>query len=144
MRKLLLKGSLTLFLLQLCFSSYGQTLAQPLVTEDIINRIAYVYGSEFVTANPTLVTAYGEMLATRIEYRSVPQDTHEKYPLLSSYPVYNKVNPSIQGVDFANFHVEQFNPLMYNLEFFSDQSQIIRIDDTNYLMIIHPVNTTKP
>lgn len=139
MKKLLLKGSLALLLLQLCFSSYAQTLAQPLVTEDIINRIAFVYGNEFVTNNPTLVTAYGEMMVNRIEYRSAPQDANEKYPLLSSYPVYNKVNASIQGADFGNFDIQQFNPLMYNLEFFANLTQIIRIDGTDYLMIIHPV-----
>lgn len=134
---LLRKGSLTLLVIQMTFSSFGQIPTQQLTSEEISNRVAYVHGNDFVINNPTLVAAFGKVMTDRIEYRTAEQAESEKYPLLSSFPLMTKVNPTIQ-VDFANFNVNTFNPLVYNLEFFSNQTQVFRIDNTSYIMVIHP------
>lgn len=136
---LLLKGSLTLILLQLCFLSQAQTVTQQLTTEEISNRVAYVHGNDFVLNYPDLVTVYGKVMTERIEYHTMVQESNEKYPLLSSMPLMAKVNLTIQGADFANFHLDSFNPMAYDLEFFSDKTQVIRIDNTNYLMVVKPI-----
>jgi hypothetical protein len=137
--KLLLKGTLTLLLIQFCFLSYGQTVTQQLTAEEIANRVAYVHGNDFVSNYPHLVEAYGKVMTERIEFRTMVQDQDEKYPLLSSIPLMAKVNPSIQGANFENFHLESFNPMVYDLEFFSDRTQILRIDNTSYIMVIKPI-----
>lgn len=135
---LLRKGTLTLFVAQMTFCSFGQTTTQQLSPEEISNRVAYVHGNDFIISNPTLVTAFGKVMTDRIEYRAAEQAESEKYPLLSSIPLMAKVNPTIQGADFANFNVNTFNPLVYNLDFFSNQTQVFRIDNTSYIMVIHP------
>lgn len=135
---LLRKGSLTLLVIYMTFSSYGQTTTQQLTPEEISNRVAYVHGNDFVTNNPTLVTAFGKLMTDRIEFRAVEQAESGKYPFLSSFPLMAKVNPTIQGADFANFNVNTFNPLVYNLDFFSNQTQVFRVDNTSYIMVIHP------
>ena len=140
MKLLLLRVSLTLLVAQASFLSFGQSVTQQLNPEEIANRISYVYGHEFVLNNPTLVTAYGEVMTHRIEYRMSQQTPDEKYPLLSTFPLYTKVNQAVQGVNAENFNVNAFNPLVYMIEFFSDKAQLIRIDNTDYLMVIHPRN----
>ncbi|WP_300667058.1 hypothetical protein [Fluviicola sp.] len=140
MKLLLLRVSLTLLVAQASFPSFGQSVTQQLNPEEIANRISYVYGHEFVLNNPTLVAAYGDVMTHRIEYRVIGQTPDEKYPLLSTFPLYTKVNETIQGVNAENFDVNAFNPLVYMIEFFSDKAQLIRIDNTNYVMVIHPIN----
>jgi hypothetical protein len=138
---LLRKGSLTLFVVQMTFCSFGQTTTQQLTPEEISNRVSYVHGADFVFSNPTLVSAFGKVMTDRIEYRTAEQAESQKYPLLSSVPLMAKVNPGIQGADFSNFNVNTFNPLVYNLEFFSNKTQVFRIDNTSYVMIINPITT---
>jgi hypothetical protein len=139
MNLLLLKGSLTLMLMQCCFLSFGQTINQQLTPEEIANRVAYVHGNDFVLNYPDLVAVYGKVMTERIEYSSLPQSSNEKFPLISSFPLMAKVNPSIQGPDFSNFQLNEFNPLVYNLDFFSDKTLAFRIDNTNYVMFIQPI-----
>jgi len=139
MKKLLLRGALTLFSLQSCFFLGAQTTTQQLNSEEIANRVAYVHGNDYVINNPTLVSAFGRVMTDRIEYSTIPQTSDEKFPLLSTFPLMAKVNPSIQGANFEDFHLNEFNPLVYNLDFFSDKAQAFRIDNTNYVMIIRPI-----
>jgi hypothetical protein len=139
MKLLLLKGALTLMLVKMSFLSFGQTVSQQLNSEEITNRVAYVHGNDYVINNPTLVSAFGDVMMNRIEYQVSPLGQTEKYPLLSSMPLMDKVNQTIQGANFSNFDVNTFNPLVYNLEFFSDKTQVMRIDNTNYIMVIKPI-----
>lgn len=139
MKILLLRGALTLILLQNCLFSQGQTVTQQLNPEEIANRVAYVHGNDFVINNPTLVTAFGDVMTNRIEYSTMPQMPDDKFPLLSTFPLMAKANPAIQGANFQNFVLNEFNPLVYNLDFFSDGTQAFRIDNTSYVMIIRPI-----
>lgn len=139
MKILLVKGFLALIFLQFSYFSYGQTVTQQLTPEEIANRVAHVHGGDYVMNNPTLVSAWGTVMTDRIEYRVVLQGQLEKYPLLSSVPLMNKSNPAVQGADFGNFNVNTFNPLTYNLDFFSDRTFVYRIDNTAYIMIVKPI-----
>ncbi|MND97293.1 hypothetical protein D3C87_31460 [compost metagenome] len=140
MKLLLLRVSLTLLVAQMSCSSFGQTITQQLNPEEIANRVSQVFGNDFVLNNPTLVTTFGEVMTQRIEYRMVEQNPDEKYVLLSSFLLNTKVNQALQGVNPENFNVNAFNPLAYLIEFFSDKAQMIRIDNTDYVMVIHPRN----
>lgn len=140
MKLLLLRVSLTLLVAQMSCLSFGQTITQQLNPEEISNRISQVFGNDFVLNNPTLVTAFGEVMTQRIEYRMVEQNPDEKYVLLSSFLLNTKVNQALQGVNPESFNVNTFNPLAYLIEFFSNKAQMIRIDNTDYVMVIHPRN----
>jgi len=137
--KLLLKKVALFTFLSFSVQGYSQSNFQHLSDAEIANRIAYVRGNDFVLNNPTLVTAFGQVMTERVEYQVSNQGQYEKYPLLSTFPLMNKVNAAVQGADFSNFNLNAFNPLAYNLDFFSDKTQVIRIDNTNYIMVIHPI-----
>jgi hypothetical protein len=51
----------------------------------------------------------------------------------------NKINSGLHGADFEDFDLQSFNPLAYGFEFFSDKTQVMRIDNTNYIMIVNPI-----
>ena len=124
------------------FQGFSQTISLQLSDAQVLNRVTEVYGHDFVTQNPSLLESMGELLNERITLATSVQSADEKYPVLSSYPLVNKLNPSIQGADFENFDLQEFNPLVYHFEFFSDKIQVMRIDNTNYIMIVNPIITT--
>lgn len=134
-----IKGVLFLFFVNLTQVIFSQNTTLQLSPEEISDRISTVYGADFVLNNPTLVTALGKVLNERIEFEYIQQEETEKFPLLSSVPINTKVNPNLQGIYYTSFNLSSFNPLMYNLEFFSDRTQIFRIDGTGYLMIVKPI-----
>lgn len=138
MKLLLLRVSLTLLVAQMSFPSFGQTVTQQLNPEEIANRVSYVYGNDFVLNNSTLVASLGKLMTQRIEYRITPQTDSEKFPLLSSFPLMNKHNQDMTPVNAETFSLESFNPLTYNFGFFNDRVLIIRIDGTDYLMVVNP------
>ncbi len=138
MKLLLLRASLTLLVAQMSCSSFGQTVTQQLNPEQIAYRISYVYGNDFVLNNPTLVASFEKLMTQRIEYKITPQTDDEKFPLLSSFPLMNKHNQDMTPVNAETFSLESFNPLTYNFGFFNDRAMIIRIDGTDYLMIVNP------
>ncbi len=139
--KLLQRGALVLVLLQLCFISQAQTVTQQLTDEEVANRLNYVYGNDFILQNQELITAYGQVMNNRIEYVVTPHTTDEKFPLLSTVPLLTKLNPMVQGANFAAFNVDEFNPLVYNMEYFSDRTLVYRIDNTDYLMVVKSIRT---
>lgn len=118
------------------FLTLGQNTLN-LTPVQIEGYISEVYGESFVTNNPTLVESFSTLLNHRIEFKQEAQNSEEKYPLLSSYGVLNKNNPMIPAFT-GGFDVSTFNPLRYKFDFFSHSTQIIRIDGSDLLMIVHP------
>ncbi|MNK32869.1 hypothetical protein D3C87_513400 [compost metagenome] len=140
--KLLLKGILTLFLTHLGSFAFAQeqiTNYQLSSDQDITDKLVYVYGNEFLAQNPDLITVYGKILSERVEYIATPHTSDEKYPHLSSVPLMTKNNPTIQGADFSNFTISTFNPLVYQIDYFSDKTLVYRIDDTDYILVVRPI-----
>jgi hypothetical protein len=119
---------------------YGQLQDQTITPEnhDYSSKIAFVYGSEFLQHNPELLDPLVLLLRDRIAYQFEVAPPDEKFPKLSSFPLMNKANPSVNAPDPAAFDVTTFNPLIYNWDFFSDRVQVFRIDGTDYLMIVQP------
>lgn len=111
---------------------------QPTVSLENIQKISEVYGSNFVEQNPTLVVFFDRLLNERISYRLETFSDEEKYPLLSSFGLNNKVNANVQPVDPASFTPEGFNPLSYGVGFTQKHTLVIRIDGTEYVMIVQP------
>lgn len=124
------------FLCIITFRSNGQVTLN-LSTAQIEAYVGEIYGESFVNSNPTLVVSLGKLLNNRIEFRQEGQNENEKYPLLSAYALNNKNNATISGFT-GLFNISTFNPLRYGFDFFSDKTQIIRIDGSDLLMIVHP------
>ncbi len=102
----------------------------------VTDKIEEVYGptnGEFFKNNPDLIQFFNNLLENRIHYSHSPIEPNEKYEKLTNIPLNNKYNPNIQR-DVV-FDPNTFNPLKYQLNFYSRFTQIYRIDNENLLMI---------
>nr|WP_294860699.1 hypothetical protein [uncultured Fluviicola sp.] len=138
MKKLLKIGVFSILLLR-GFQGYSQTISFQLSDAQILSRVTQVYGNDFLAQNPSLIVSLGELLNERITFMQTPPSADEKFPALSSFPLMNKLNPALQEMEFEDFDLQSFNPLVYNFGFFLDRVQVIRIDNTNYLMTVNPI-----
>jgi hypothetical protein len=77
-------------------------------------------------------------LTERISFEQVVLSAEEKYPVLSSFGLNNKVNSSISPIQSETFSPETFNPLNYLVGYSNKQPLVIRIDGTDFLMIVQP------
>lgn len=76
------------------------------------------------------------LLRERVLFSNVALDQGEKFPKLSQQPLFNKYNGEITRD--ASFDQSSFNVLKYDLNFFSPHTKVYRIDNTDWLIIIHP------
>jgi len=130
----------TVFLLSTTSSFAQNTANSATVFHQDHSAVLYVYGQEWLNANPAPAAAIEECLNQRISYLQQPLTADEKFPLLSSFSLMNKFNAEITAIDYANFAPDSFKPLTYSLPFFSDMKQVIRVDGSDYLIVIEPLN----
>ncbi len=104
-------------------------------------QITTVYGEAWVSDNPDAVNALEDCFVNRISYLTEPLAANGKYPLLSSFPLMNKNNPAIVAINYSQFNPSTFIPIHYNLPFFSNLKQVIRVDGTDYIIVIEPITT---
>jgi len=133
------KTVLTALFISAYFFGFSQTASSSGV--EIANdhsALVHVYGQDWVEQNPTLVHAFENCRQNRISFTSIPLTDSDKYPLLSSFPLLTKRNPNVTGANFGNFDPATFNPFTYTIDFFSSVVQAIRIDGTEWVMIISP------
>ena len=100
-----------------------------------------VYASEVYRdcpdyAGPEYLANYAERLQ-RVEIRQEPVTSGETYPKLSSVSLKNKCNPELVR-DELNFNAGAFNALKYRFNFQSQVQQIYRVDNTAYIIVLHP------
>jgi hypothetical protein len=125
-----------------CSHAFCQEQVQSdLVTDFHLSAIRSVYGDAWVADNPEAVSVLKDCFLERMKYVNEPLTATDKYPLLSSFPLMNKNNPAIVEIDYSQFDPLTFTPIIYCLPFFSDQTQVIRVDGTDYIIIIEPVKT---
>lgn len=126
------------------FSSHAfsqEQIQSDLVTDFHLTAIRSVYGDTWVADNPEAVLVLKDCFLERMKYVNAPLTATDKYPLLSSFPLMNKNNPAIAEINYSQFDPLTFTPIIYCLPFFSDQTQVIRVDGTDYIIIIEPVKT---
>lgn len=124
----------------LCSHAFGQEqIHSDLATDIHLLAIKSVYGETWVADNPEAVSVLQDCFLHRMSYVIEPLQPTDKYPLLSSFPLMNKNNPAIVAMDYSQFNPLTFTPITYCLPFFSDQTQVIRVDGTDYIIIIEPV-----
>lgn len=127
-----------LFFVAPCAFGQSSVPAVSVVNQHRAELIA-VYGETWVNGNPGMVQALEECRSTRISFQQLPLGPDEKYPLLSSFALMTKMNPKLEPVNFSQFDLNTFNPFVYNIEFLSCNTQVIRIDSTDWIMVIEAV-----
>lgn len=120
-------------------SGQDQTISHLPKFHQYLPAITSVYGDVWVANNQDAVSALEECFTNRMKYLIEPLTQNDKYPLLSSFPLMNRYNPTIVAINYSQFDPATFIPITYNLPFFSDQKQVIRVDGTNYIIVIDPI-----
>lgn len=125
-------------LLLLSFLMFSFASAQEKIKPNLSLKnqfIKEVYGE--LDQNSQLSKNLNILLTERIEYLNQKWQSEEKYPNLSEFDLFNKYNSSL--IRDVEFNADTFNPIKYNLNFYSHYPKIYRIDN-NWLLVIHPQN----
>ncbi len=130
----MLKFLFTILLLTTTIFSYGQTTITD-ANENYEQKIADVYGANFFNNSPSLYKHFVKLLSSRISYLQIPKTADEKHPLISANGTLDKYGTAPSSI---SFNKKTFNPLFYNLNFFSKKVEVYRVDGTDYLLVIKP------
>ncbi|MDM1044231.1 hypothetical protein HX004_05185 [Myroides sp. 1354] len=98
-------------------------------------RISEVYRDNMKLLSDVRVEALTRLLNERVEIREEAYSRDEKYQLLSEVPLFNKYNTALTRDEV--FNINTFNVLKYNLAFFENRDALYRVDNTNFVIIIH-------
>jgi hypothetical protein len=138
---------LSLFLSVSGFYVYAQNhkdLKTPVVTfnnnvklplsADEKKLIKEVYQEEYylITENPERLRFVKNILRNRLEIK-VLNNFPKEVELLSEVPLFNKYNARLKR---KRFDKDNFNPLSYNFDFYSKTTQIYKVDNSDYYIII--------
>lgn len=108
-------------------------------SSSVDKRIVEVFGAqleELVLKDSQRFKDLNSILFDRTEILIEKFNSKEKYTKLSSVPLFNKYNPSL--FRDKTFRKDSFNILKYNLEFFSQYDKVYRVDNTDFIIVIHP------
>ncbi len=103
-----------------------------------LNKLEEAYGQNLndqILERPVRVKDIKDILRNRVDiYHENIKDV-STIPLLSNVPIFNIYNHKLNR---PIFNRNNFNPLLYNFNFFLKTKQIYRVDNTNYLIVIKP------
>ncbi len=91
---------------------------------------------EILASDPARLAFYNDVIEKRTQVMEMPFHEKEVYIKLSTVPLLNKYNPNLSR-DVV-FDPLNFNPLKYSFSFSSNKTEIYRVDNTDYLIIIKP------
>jgi hypothetical protein len=117
---------------------------QNLKAQQVNGKIQEVYGDktqELVAKDPIRLSFLNDLLDNRINIIESELTPNDKYVKLSSVNLLNKYNPALTR-DVV-FDPVNFNPLKYDLNFFPKTTEIYRVDNTDYLIVIQPQASKK-
>ena len=106
--------------------------------QQVNSKIQEVYGDktqEIAQSDPERIKLLNDLLDNRIKIIEMPVNEKEVYPKLSDMPLLNKYNSQLQR-DLV-FNPDTFNPLKYSLNFFSLKTEVYRVDNTAFLIVIN-------
>ncbi|RAJ11801.1 hypothetical protein [Olleya aquimaris] len=130
--------------LQTQLVKYDKNVDAPLTAKELA-MLKEVYQDKlqkYVLSNKQRVKDFKHLLRNRIVITEIPNMTDDsKYTLLSKVKLFNNYNPNLTRDE--TFNSSTFNPLKYNLGFFTSGSSIFKIDNTNYYIIIKPQTIKK-
>jgi len=87
-----------------------------------------------VLDNPQRLKSIKNILRNRVQILNII-DYPKDYELLSQVPLFDKYNSSLKR---ETFNKSEFNPLRYNFDFYAKQTQVFRVDNTDYYIVIKP------
>lgn len=109
-----------------------------------VNKIEGYINEAYATQNvsikesrPNVHKGLTELLTKRV-YFMKSNRVIEKAAFISSQPLFKKYNQNIQN--YTVFNPSSFNPLRYNLPFWSVSATMYRLDGTDYYLIIEGQN----
>lgn len=92
---------------------------------------------DLVMNDPIRLSFLTDLIENRVKVIEMPVNGgKEVYIKLSTIPLVNKYNTTLARditIDPTNF-----NPLKYDLNFSSKKTEVYRIDNTNYIIVIQP------
>src|SRR5690606_34809876 len=138
------KIHLILLISFLACTSYAQEQPTNLTANDVDPRIVEVFADDLQTLvmnDPHRLRALYHILFDRHVFIEVPYSADEKYPKLSSMPLFKYSNPNLQRDQV--FNKETFNILKYDLQFYAPTDKIYRVDNTDFLIVVHPQTLRK-
>ena len=103
-------------------------------------KLKEVYGAALKTEildRPTRVLTIKEILRNRVILREITDPNKQKpCPKLSEIPLFDAFVSTLKRD--AVFNPNSFNPLKYDFKYHRPGFQLIRVDNTNYFIIIKP------
>ena len=103
-------------------------------------KLKEVYGAALKTEildRPTRVLTIKEILRNRVILREITDPNKQKpCPKLSEIPLFDAFVSTLKRD--AVFNPNSFNPLKYDFKYHKPGFQLIRVDNTNYFIIIKP------
>ena len=125
------------------FSAVAQNDKQQADIQAIDPRITEVFADQIslILNEPQRLKDLNALLFERYEIVNEPIGKDEKFVKLSEVPLFNIYNSDLKR-DVV-FNKETFNILKYDMRFFAKTDIIYRIDNTDFLIVIHPQNLRK-
>ncbi len=102
-------------------------------------QLLEVFGDSFnklVLENPTQLQNLKFLLRSRIKIISTDKDDLSEVPKLSDLELFNQYNKDLQKP--KSFDPSNFNPLIYQFQWYSPTQQIYHINNTDLLLQIIP------
>ena len=116
---------------------YPSNVEAPFLNDEL-KKLEEAYGQNLndqILERPVRVKDIKDILRNRVDiYQENVKDV-STIPLLSNVPIFDIYNSKLRRPIFKR---NDFNPLLYNFNFFSKTRQIYRVDNTNYLIVIKP------
>ena len=116
---------------------YGDNVEAPLTAIEL-KQLQEVYGDklqEFVLNRPQRLKDIKHLLRNRIEIKTISNPSDQKKSvLLSQVPLFNYYVNDLKRD--TNFNPQNFNPLKYLFNFYSTESHMYRVDNSNYFILI--------
>jgi len=103
-------------------------------------KLKEVYGADLKTEildRPTRILTIKEILRNRVVVREITDPNKQKpCPKLSEIPLFDAFVSTLKRD--VIFNPSSFNPLKYDFRYHRPGFQLIRVDNTNYFIIIKP------
>lgn len=112
------------------------TLKAQKTIESKINEVYGELNGDFFKGNDNLHRFFTKLLTERIKIIEESYNDNEKYIKISSLTLTNKYNPLISHENFKS--INEFNPLIYQMDFFAKTTKVYRIDNTDLIIVIDP------
>jgi len=103
-----------------------------------LKKLEEAYGQNLndqILDRPIRVKDIKDILRNRVNIYQENIKDLSTIPLLSNIPTFDIYNHKLNR---PVFNRNNFNPLLYNFNFFLKSKQIYRVDNTNFLVVINP------